>query len=218
VVWIGRAPHRVAPTSTKDNADSIVEHGRGSDLCFCCHFWVPRPDDKLEQRLQYRWQSRACHRYSSSRLGQIRNPSIFRKTHTMPENTVETENAITRHARLTHLAEHLANERTYLAYLRTSVSLMSFGLAINRLSLYLEQLRDVSGSRRFGSAMVGSERLGIAMVLLGMALLVWASIYYSRVFQQIEAQDFRPIRRSIFVLTWLVLIAGLGTVVWLFFS
>ena len=136
----------------------------------------------------------------------------------MQENTAEKDGAVTRHARLTHLAEHLANERTYLAYLRTSVSLMSFGLAINRLSLYLEHLHEEPVSRRFGSAMVGSEQLGIAMVLLGMALLVWASIYYSRVFRQIEAQDFRPIRRSIFVLTWLVLIAGLGGVAWLFFT
>jgi putative membrane protein len=136
----------------------------------------------------------------------------------MLQNTVETDRAITQHAGLTHLAEHLANERTYLAYLRTSVSLMSFGLAINRFSLYLEHLHDEPVSRRFSAAMIGSEQLGIAMVFLGMALLVWASIYYSRVFQQIEAQDFRPIRRSIFVLMWLVLIAGLAGVVWLFFS
>jgi len=45
-----------------------------------------------------------------------------------------------------------------------------------------------------------------------MALLAWASIYYGHVFRQIEARDFRPIRRGIFVLTFLVLVAGLSGV------
>ena len=38
-----------------------------------------------------------------------------------------------------HLSEHLANERTYLAYLRTAISLISFGITINRFSIYLVQ-------------------------------------------------------------------------------
>jgi putative membrane protein len=136
----------------------------------------------------------------------------------MAENTVESDGTIARHMRLTHLSEHLANERTSLAYLRTSVSLMSFGFAINRFGLYLEQSREMPIRHRFSSALVGTEQLGIAMVLLGMALLAWASIYYNHVFRQIEARDFRPIRRGIFVLTFLVLVAGLSGVVWLSFS
>ena len=83
----------------------------------------------------------------------------------MAENTVESDGTIARHMRLTHLSEHLANERTYLAYLRTSVSLMSFGFAINRFGLYLEQSREMPIRHRFSSALVGSEQLGIAMVL-----------------------------------------------------
>lgn len=134
----------------------------------------------------------------------------------MAENMIETESTIARHTRLTHLSEHLANERTYLAYLRTSVALMSFGFAINRFGLYLEQSREMPIRNRISSALAGSEQLGIAMALVGIALLAWASIYYSQVFRQIEARDFRPIRRSIFVLTSLVLVAELGVVVWLF--
>jgi putative membrane protein len=135
----------------------------------------------------------------------------------MPENTVETESAIARHTRLTHLSEHLANERTYLAYLRTSVSLMSFGLAINRFSFYLEQFREMEIPKDSVSVH-GSQQLGIAMMILGMALLVWASIYYNNVFQQIEAQDFRPMRSGIFVVTSVLLVAGLIGVVWLVVS
>lgn len=34
---------------------------------------------------------------------------------------------------------HLGNERTHLAYLRTTVSLIGFGITINRFSTYLIQ-------------------------------------------------------------------------------
>ena len=136
----------------------------------------------------------------------------------MPQNTVETAPALAQHARVTHLTEHLANERTYLAYLRTSVSLMSFGLAINRFSLYLEELPEAPTRHRFSSALIGTGQLGIAMVFLGMALLVWAAVYYNRVFHQIEAMNFRPARTSNLVMTALVLIAGLSGLVWLVIS
>jgi putative membrane protein len=35
------------------------------------------------------------------------------------------------------LREHQANERTFLAWLRTSITLIGFGLAINRFGLFL---------------------------------------------------------------------------------
>ncbi len=37
--------------------------------------------------------------------------------------------------------EHQANERTFLAWLRTSVALIGFGFAIARFGLFLRQLR-----------------------------------------------------------------------------
>jgi putative membrane protein len=135
--------------------------------------------------------------------------------HTMSENTADTDSALAHHARLSHLSEHLANERTYLAYLRTSVSLMSFGFAINRFSIYLEQFRATPHNRGNGSVLFGSQELGIVMVLFGMALMVWAAVYYSQVFEQIEAREFRPIRRGIFIITLLILVAGAAGIAWL---
>jgi uncharacterized membrane protein YidH (DUF202 family) len=55
-------------------------------------------------------------------------------------------------------------------------------------------------------------------VFLGMALLVWAAVYYNRVFHQIEEMNFRPARSSNLVMTALVLIAGLSGLVWLVIS
>ena len=37
--------------------------------------------------------------------------------------------------------EHQANERTFLAWLRTSIALIGFGIAIARFGLFLRQLQ-----------------------------------------------------------------------------
>ena len=134
----------------------------------------------------------------------------------MQDSAVEASKAVAEHTRLTHLSEHLANERTYLAYLRTAVSLMSFGIAINRFSMYLEQSHDTPNGPRLGGKLVSSEELGIGMVFLGLALLVWAAIHYDMVLRRIEEQDFRARPRPIYILTALVLISGISSVVWLF--
>jgi putative membrane protein len=134
----------------------------------------------------------------------------------MPANAVEAGSAAAQHARPMFLSDHLSNERTYLSYLRTAVSLMSFGIAINRFSVFLVQSNSAPGTPHPASRLVSSERFGIGMVALGMALLVWASIHYCLILRQIERQNFRPNPRGILILTALVLVFGLGGVVWLF--
>jgi putative membrane protein len=116
----------------------------------------------------------------------------------------------------THVSEHLSNERTYLSYLRTSVSLMSFGIAINRFSLFLVQPNSGPSNLPLGSRLVSSERLGVGMVALGMALLAWAAVHYRIMLGQIERGNFRPRPGTVMVLTVLMLVAGLTGVVWLF--
>lgn len=121
-------------------------------------------------------------------------------------------------AAATHLPEHLSNERTYLAYLRTSVSLISFGITINRFSIYLMQSERLSpgASRRVLGVGVDAERVGIGMVILGMALLAWASVRYTQIAGEIERQEFRPKPRVIWVLTGTVLVLALSGLVWMF--
>ena len=51
-------------------------------------------------------------------------------------------------AELHHVSEHLANERTILAWVRTAIAVMTLGIAINRFSLFLiEFARMVPGGR-----------------------------------------------------------------------
>lgn len=45
-----------------------------------------------------------------------------------------------------HNAEHLANERTHLAYMRTAIAVISLGITMNRFSRYLTETEHIERS------------------------------------------------------------------------
>jgi putative membrane protein len=114
------------------------------------------------------------------------------------------------------LSEHLANERTYLAYLRTSVSLISFGITINRFSQYLIQSDRVPEHALSHWAMVDVGRLGFGMVVFGLLLMIWAPLHCMRVSRGIDQGDYKPSLASVWVITAGVLFGGAISLIWLF--
>jgi putative membrane protein len=61
-----------------------------------------------------------------------------------------------------NLTEHQANERTFLAWLRTSIAIIAFGFVVERFAVFLKYLAPTAGEA------VVNPRTG----LLG-ALLIW---------------------------------------------
>ena len=114
------------------------------------------------------------------------------------------------------VTDHLANERTYLAFLRTSVGLISFGITINRFSLFLLQSQLLPPRRFMRFPLVEAETVGFGMALFGMLLLMWARIHYTRVSYQIDRADYRPNRVMVWIITLAVLLIGAPAVAWLF--
>lgn len=72
-------------------------------------------------------------------------------------------------------SDHLANERTFLAWVRTSIALMGFGFVIVKFALFVRQISLVLGGARLNSGKGYSAVIGIVMVALGalMAMLAW---------------------------------------------
>jgi len=108
--------------------------------------------------------------------------------------------------------EHQANERTFLAWLRTSIALISFGFAIARFGLFLRQIGEVMSSQSVKASIFNSENLGIIMVIVGIVAIVLAAWRYSQVFWQIEREDYQPSRLTVFVMTAIVVILGTLTI------
>ncbi len=105
--------------------------------------------------------------------------------------------------------EHQANERTFLAWLRTSIALISFGFAIARFGIFLRQLQTTLTQREPPiSPLLSSESLGVSLVGFGIIIIALAAWRYNQTFWQIERGDYRPNRFMVWLLTAVVIILG----------
>ncbi len=111
------------------------------------------------------------------------------------------------------LREHLANERTFLAWLRTSIALIGFGLAIARFGLFLRQPQMTKSQQIFQNHPVfNSENLGLCLVIFGLVFIGLAAWRYNKVFWQIERADYRTNRFLIYFLLGIVMFIGVLTI------
>ena len=106
--------------------------------------------------------------------------------------------------------EHQANERTFLAWLRTSIALIGFGFAIARFGLFLRQLQiSITGKASATHSLITSEMLGVSLAVVGIVLIALATWRYNRVFWQIERSDYRPNRLIVWITAAIVMILGI---------
>lgn len=106
--------------------------------------------------------------------------------------------------------EHQANERTFLAWLRTSIALIGFGFAIARFGLFLHQI-DLALTRQESQEhhFFNSQNLGLALVIFGILTIILAAWQYNRVFWQIERGNYRPNRLLVWIMTGMIVSLGL---------
>ncbi len=108
------------------------------------------------------------------------------------------------------IREHQANERTFLAWLRTSIALIGFGFAISRFGIFLRQI-NIAFTQQEATVnpLINSENLGIFLVVFGIITIALAAWRYNQVFWQIEKGDYRPKRLPVLIMTGVVMVFGL---------
>lgn len=105
--------------------------------------------------------------------------------------------------------EHQANERTFLAWLRTSIALIGFGVALARFGIFLQQLQiAVAEQPQSSHPIFNSENLGLSFAIAGIAIIVLAAWHYNQVFWSIERGNYRPNRLLIWLMTGIIAILG----------
>jgi putative membrane protein len=113
----------------------------------------------------------------------------------------------------TKLREHLANERTFLAWIRTSIALMGLGFVIVKFGLFLKEVAimledfNVTISEGFSSV------VGTAMVALGVILAFFAYFQYKKVETQINRQSYKSSSLISVLLTLVIVVGGFFLVV-----
>lgn len=89
-----------------------------------------------------------------------------------------------------HSSDHLANERTFLAWIRTTISLIVFGFVVAKFGVTLRQFLG-SNEKLLQQSGISFE-IGLVFMLVGMALSAAAWFRYNSTRTRIEAGDFRP--------------------------
>src|SRR5580698_5178141 len=107
------------------------------------------------------------------------------------------------------ITEHLANERTFLAWVRTSIGIMAFGFVVVKFSLFVKEIAIVLGKQIILKQHGYSNFIGIILVGVGSCSLLLAYIQYRRNEKQINNGSFISSSKLAGSLTFLIFIISI---------
>lgn len=113
---------------------------------------------------------------------------------------------------------HMANERTFLAWIRTSIGIMAFGFVVERFSIFVNQVSYFLGKEVSLPSRGYSAALGISLVALGALMGVLSFIRYKKVERQINEDTYQPSMILDIMLALALLVIGVFLVSYLIYS
>ncbi|MCG6869690.1 MAG: DUF202 domain-containing protein [Gammaproteobacteria bacterium] len=77
-----------------------------------------------------------------------------------------------------NFTNHAANERTYLAWIRTAIAIMALGFVIEKFDLFLVYLSRRIGAGETPSSSAQAEIVGLVLILLSLGILLGATVRF----------------------------------------
>ncbi len=112
-----------------------------------------------------------------------------------------------------NVRDHLANERTFLAWVRTAIALISFGVVIAKLRFLVATMPAAPG--RGAGTGAHSTELGLCFAGVGLATLAFAAAHYETTRRAIIAGDYQASGRIIGAFVLVVFALGMVSIVYL---
>jgi putative membrane protein len=92
-------------------------------------------------------------------------------------------------------SDHAANERTFLAWVRTGIAIIAFGFVVEKFNLFVRTIAEANASdsagrlrlERFSGSF--SHYDGFALILIGMAIIVLSFARFVRTSRMIDDQQ-----------------------------
>jgi inner membrane protein YidH len=113
--------------------------------------------------------------------------------------------------------DHLANERTFLAWLRTGVATIVFGFAVGRFSIALQEILQFEGKPAAPTPGL-TAWLGMVAIIAGVLAILAGHMRYHQTRDQIDRGTFEPAGLTIDISALLLAAFGLvlaGYLAWI---
>ena len=116
-------------------------------------------------------------------------------------------------------SDHAANERTFLAWVRTAIAVMAFGFVIERFDLFLQVIAPQAALRQISPhGQLFANLAGLAFIGIGIVMIVVAILRFVRTAKDIDSDAEVPSSGGRFDVGLAVLIGLLGVALFLYLS
>jgi putative membrane protein len=114
-------------------------------------------------------------------------------------------------------SDHAANERTFLAWVRTAIAIMAFGFLVQKFDLFLRIAGSSFDARPLtaGSQIVG-DVAGLLLIVLGGVVMALAAVRFRKTTLEIDAEEVRPGPGTWLDITLVALLLLLGTILFVY--
>ena len=118
-----------------------------------------------------------------------------------------------------NFSDHAANERTFLAWVRTAIAVMAFGFLVEKFDLFLA----IAGGALTGKAIVLPGRTfgniaGLVFIILGTGMVIISALRFLKLAKDIDRAELRLGTGSRLDIALAALLALLGLAVFLYMS
>ncbi len=120
----------------------------------------------------------------------------------------EVNSETTKRRNSSRVRDHLANERTYLAWMRSAIALLGFSVLIVRLRI----LRPPFAPQPPGIGW----KLGLAFGVVGLLTVILSAQHYFAVRRDIDEDTYEPADRWILLSSLAILLLGIGVIYYVF--
>ncbi|MCC3645137.1 MULTISPECIES: YidH family protein [Cytobacillus] len=108
-----------------------------------------------------------------------------------------------------YIQQHLANERTFLAWVRTSIAVIGIGVLASTL-----HFNNVQRVNKFADSIASS--LSLFSLVTGLTILVYSTMNYFQVRKRINQQTYSSSRSLIYLITAVIILIFILLLIYLF--
>ncbi len=110
-----------------------------------------------------------------------------------------------------HYTDHSANERTYLAWIRTSIAIMAFGFLIEKFDIFVSYIGKAIGNEEHFQSSLSAEIVGLGLFLVGVLIVITSTVRFFTYKKSIESDAMIPysVKRTNILLSSLIILLAL---------